>query len=188
MSLIVGSRENHFKGRFIAERPFTLGYSSSSTANDDAFTANQLRLYPCILDNTFKLSTISIYVATAPASGNAILGVYSSSENMLPKRRISSFGEVNIATVGLKSITIDFRPPTEDLYYFAINTSAASTLNTYNLIASFPHFGSALLTDTIRGNALSYSQTYGSLPDPIVGTPTITDKKSPIFVSVRRNV
>lgn len=131
-------------------------------------SANSLRAFPFYLPKTAKFDRIGVRVTTL-ASGavpRLRLGIYEDTGNVYPGKLVLDAGEVNVATTGVKEITIDQTLQGGKLYWLVLVGQDTTALVVAATAAGdvIPVLG---YESDLSGTPLSgwaVTQTYGALP------------------------
>lgn len=132
--------------------------------SEAAITADTLYAVPFFVARSSSWDRIAIDVTTDYADKSARLGIYKGDGNLYPDSLLTdSEGEVSVATLGLKAVTIDIKL-SKGLYWLAVVSDGAPSLRRYG--RGWTPLGVDSSSTRYSFAGWSVAHTYGSLPNP----------------------
>lgn len=130
-------------------------------------TANKLYAVPIVVTRDITADRIAVDV-TVQAGEKFRLGIYNDGANLYPGTLVLDAGEVTLAAIGIKAITIALAL-TKGIYHLAIISDGTPTLRAYHATHRGPDILGVDASNFSYSVILAANQAYGALPDPFTG-------------------
>lgn len=172
------AREDHTHGSHSYAVPTGRWFHIGGNLTTQALTLSQMVLYPIRLPKQ-ALQSIALEVSTASTSGFLRAGFYgmtSTGDIDLAGGPLLDAGQVSSGTTGVKTWTISWTPPAEEVYLAIVAQTSTCTIRAVTTPISWTH---PLLLGTGESpstNANKFAQAVASVTGalPSSGTPTTT--------------